>query len=110
MENRSKAQTFLGFAIKTGNFRIGLNAIQTLKKMSLVIICKTTAENSVKKAMQIAKKHHAKVLITQEKTLSELTHRENAKIMAITDVALSKAIIENNEQDFKISQEEKLNG
>ena len=40
------------------------------------------------------------MLITVNKTLGELTHRENAKVMAIADYALAKAIIDNSEKDF----------
>ena len=110
MQVKSKAETFLGFVLRTKNYRIGLNAIQTLKKINLVIICKTTAENSRKKALQIATKMHAKAIITEQKTLEELTHKENAKIMAIYDAPLAKAILENIGTEFKIAQEEKLNG
>ena len=40
------------------------------------------------------------MLVTVSKTLEELTHRENAKVMAVSDTALAKAIIVNSEKDF----------
>ena len=32
--------------------------------------------------------------------LEDITHRENAKVMAVADKALAKAILENIENDF----------
>ena len=40
------------------------------------------------------------MLVSVSKTLSELTHRENAKVMAIADQALAQAILDNSEKDF----------
>lgn len=100
MENRSKAETFLGFAIKTGRCRIGLNAVLTLKRAEVVIICKTTAENSKEKAKKLAGKFNCPCIVTVKKTLEELTHKENAKIMAIYDKKLTKALLNNLEEEF----------
>lgn len=100
MEKTNKVKTFIGFAMRTGKFRIGTNAAATLKKASLVIVCHTAAENTKKEADKLAKKFHAPVLETVTTTLSELTHRENAKIMAIADKNLSQAILENSNNDF----------
>ena len=47
-----------------------------------------------------AKKYKCPMLVTVSKTLEELTHRENAKVMAVSDTALAKAIIVNSEKDF----------
>jgi ribosomal protein L7Ae-like RNA K-turn-binding protein len=100
LENKSKAQTFVGFAIRAGKYRIGLNACQTLKHINLILICKTTAENTRKKALSLATKHRCQALITESFTLDEITHKSNAKVMAITDKALSKAILDNKENEF----------
>ncbi|MBR1968686.1 MAG: hypothetical protein IKJ14_03630 [Clostridia bacterium] len=100
MENKSKAETFVGFAIRAKKFRIGLNAVATLKKANLLIVCKTASENTVKDAGKLKRKFNCPMLITVEKTLEEITHRENAKVMAIADFALAKAILDNSEKDF----------
>ena len=100
MEKTNKVKTFIGFAMRTGKFRIGTNAAATLKKASLVIVCHTAAENTKKEADKLAAKHRCKIIETVIKTLSELTFRENAKVMAIADSALSKAILDNSEKDF----------
>ncbi len=110
MENKGKAETYIGFAIRAGKFRTGMNSVQTLKRANLVIICKTASENAVKEGVKTAKKLKAPVLITKTKTLEELTHRENAKIMAVTDLKLAEAIIRESENDFLTFDQEKIYG
>ena len=100
METKSKAETFIGFAIRTGNYRIGLNACATLKKASLMIVCGSASENSTKDAIKLAKKFGCPIISPTEKKLEEITHRENAKVMAIADKDLSKAILDNSQNDF----------
>ncbi len=100
MEKRSKGQTFLGFAMRTGKFRIGQNAVMTLKRINLLIVCKSISENSLKKAKKTAKDYKCKLLMTNLNTLDELTHKENAKVMAIYESKLSKEILMNLGEDF----------
>lgn len=100
MEIKSKAETFIGFAMRTGKYRIGLNAVATLKKASLMIVCKTASENTVKSAEKLAKKLSCPLIVHSNKTLEEITHRENAKVMAIIDKDLSKAILDNSKMGF----------
>jgi CO dehydrogenase/acetyl-CoA synthase epsilon subunit len=100
LENKSKAETFIGFAIRTGKFRIGTNAVQTLKRAYLMIVCSSASQNTKEQAEKIAKKFHCQLIETASATLEQLTHRENAKVMAIADKNLSVAILENMEKDF----------
>lgn len=100
MEIKSKAETFIGFAMRTGKFRIGLNACGTLKGASLMIVCSSASENTVKQAKKLARRFGCVLLSPKEKTLEQITHRENAKVMAIADKELSKAILDNSENDF----------
>lgn len=98
--NKSKAETFIGFVLRTGKFRIGLNAAATLKKAKLVIVCKTASDNTKKEADKLAKKLRCPIIEPTEKTLEDMTMRENAKVMAIEDKNLSDAILNNMEKDF----------
>lgn len=100
MDNKKKAETFIGFAIRAGKYRIGANACQTLKKATLVIVCQSASENTKKDADKLAKKFDCPILETKDITLEELTHRENAKVMAIAEKSLSTAILSNSEKDF----------
>lgn len=98
--DKTKAETFIGFAMRTGNFRIGANAAATLKRASLMIVCRTASENTKKDAEKLAKKFKCPLIEPVTKTLDDLTHRENAKVMAISDKKLSEAILNNLEKDF----------
>lgn len=100
MDKKSKVETFIGFAMRTGNFRIGTNAVATLKRAELVIVCNSASENTKKEADKLARKFRCPIIEPKVKTLEELTHRENAKVMAIADKSLSKAILSNSEEDF----------
>ena len=93
MEKKTKVETFLGFSIRAGKCRFGTNAIATLKKAYLIITCNTTSQNSLDKINKIAKKFGCIVLKTAKHTLSELTHKENAKVVAITDKTLANALL-----------------
>lgn len=100
MENKTKAQTFIGFAIRARKCKIGMNALQTLKTIDLMICCKTASDNTKKQAQKIAKKYGCPLLLTTQKTLEQMTFKDNAKVMAVSDKALSKAILDNLENDF----------
>ena len=100
MENKSKAATFIGFAIRKGSYKIGVNAIYTLKKANLLILCKSAGKDTTKQALKLSKRFNCKLLRTESELLSALTFRENAKLMAITDGTLSVAILNNSENEF----------
>ena len=110
METKSKADTFIGFAMRAGKYKIGAGAVGTLKKAHVIIVCETAAENSVKEALKLARRLHAKLFKTNGIKLEDITHRENAKIMALTDHALSKAFCENAENEFIEIEQENNNG
>lgn len=100
LESKTKAQTFIGFAIRSGNYKIGANACQTLKRAFLVIACETASDNTKKDAKKLARRFNCPTLITQGISLESITHRPNAKVMAIADEKLAKAIIENKSTEF----------
>ncbi len=100
LENKSKAQTFVGFAMRTGNYRIGANACATLKRAYLVIVCRSASDNTKKEAEKLSRKFGCPLLETAQLLLEEITHKENSKVMAIADKKLSQAIISNSEKDF----------
>ncbi|MBE7083086.1 MAG: hypothetical protein E7373_00605 [Clostridiales bacterium] len=100
MEIKTKAETFIGFAIRTGKFKIGTNAVATLKKAYLVIVCNSASENTKKEAEKLARKFGCPLIESKNKSLEQITHRENAKVMAISDKQLSDAVLSNSEEDF----------
>ena len=101
MENKSKAETFIGFAIRAGKFRSGTNTLATLKKAYLIIVCETAAENTKKLAEKYAEKYRCKAFCSTERTLSDISHKDGIKIAAITDYSLATAVADNASPDFK---------
>ena len=99
LENKSKAETYIGFAIRKGSYKIGVNAINTIKKAQLLIICSSAGEDTQNKSKKFARKWGCKILQIK-KPLKEVVFRENAKLMAITDKVLAEAILENINNEF----------
>lgn len=110
MEAKSKAQTYIGFAVRANKYRTGLNSVESLKKAELIIVCKTASENSKSQARKIAEKLCCNIFVTEKHTLSELVFKENVKIMAITDKNLSDAIKKNSEGELTIFNRENIYG
>ncbi len=100
MEQKTKAQTFIGFAVRARAVRVGVNAVATLKRASLIIVCGTAAENTVKDALKLARRFRCKIIKGANKPLAEYVHRENAKVVAVTDQKLADAILANTENEF----------
>ncbi|MBR5900246.1 MAG: hypothetical protein IKZ38_02490 [Clostridia bacterium] len=100
MTEKTKSATFIGFAVRSGNYRIGGNSLATIKGAYLIIVCKSASENTVKLAKKYSSKFHCPLLKTVTNTLEELTFKSNAKVMAILDRSLAKAITENAKEDF----------
>ena len=100
MENKTKAQTFVGFAIRARKCKIGVNAVGTLKRANLVIVCHTASDNTKAEADKLARKFNCPIIETVSAPLEDITHKENAKVMAIADKSLAKAVLSNLDKDF----------
>jgi hypothetical protein len=103
-------ETFIGFAIRSNNYRLGVNAIGTLKKAELLILCDTTSENGRKDAIKLAKKLRVKIVLSKTFKLEDLTGKEKCKLMAITDKPLATAIINHLDENFTEYRMEEYNG
>ena len=102
MQTKSKVETFIGFIIRAKKCKVGGNAINTLKKAHLIIVCKSASQNTLLLALKFGKRFRCAVLKTENKLLEEYTCISNGKIMAVTDFALAKAVTENMEKDLTI--------
>ncbi len=71
---------------------MGVNAVATLKKAELLILCHTASENTLNDAVSLSKKLNAKLFILNEIELEKVIFKENCKLIAITDKGLSDAI------------------
>lgn len=99
---KSKIESYVGFALRSGKYRCGVNAIGTLKKAKLLILCATASDNTRGDAVKLSKKFHCDVVVSNKITVEKLTGKENCKLLAITDVSLAKAIKDNLNGDFTL--------
>ena len=98
---RSKVLTYLGFAKKSGNLRSGVNAIGTLKRANLLILCHTASQNTEKDAKKLCVKLGCPMLKSML-SVEEITGKENCKLLAITDENLAKAMLDNLDDNFTL--------
>lgn len=98
---RSKVLTYVGFAIRSGNLRTGVNAISTLRRADLLVVCKTASSNTVKDAESLAKKFNCPLVLSGT-SVEEITGKENCKLMAVTDESLAGAIMNNLDDNFTV--------
>lgn len=100
-EVRDKIYTYIGFAIRSGKIRIGVNAIQTLKgNIPLLLLCNTASNNTVKDAQKLAKKFNSKIVLSKVDKLEDIFYKENCKVVAILDQSLATAILDNINEKF----------
>lgn len=97
---RSKIETYVGFALRAGKCRCGTNAVATLKRAYVLLLCASASENTAKEAAKLAKKLNCRAVLCKGMPLERLTHRENCKVAAITDRSLAGAILENLDEQF----------
>lgn len=107
---KTKAETYIGFVVRAGKFKVGCNTLATVKKAYLVILCRSAEENSKKLAIKYADKFRCKAFVTTNKNLSDYVHKDGIKIMCVTDKGLSEAIIDNAGKEFIEIEREKQNG
>ncbi len=103
MEKKTKVLTFIGFALRARGVKCGVNAVATIKNgCDLIILCKTASDNTFDDAVKLAKKLSAKLYISKTHLIEEIVNKPNCKLIAITNKELSKAIIDNIDEDFAL--------
>lgn len=101
MATREKIMSYIGFAIKKGSVRTGVNVAKTIKQpVPLMILCGSASDNTVDEVLALSKKFNAKVIRTKDITVEEIFNKENCKLAVITDYGLAKAIINNVNEHF----------
>lgn len=103
-EIKEKIISYIGFAIRARKVKLGVNAALTAKPHSikLIVLCHTASENTVKDAIGIAKKHHAKIVLSKASKVEDIVCKNNCKLIAVLDVGLAKAITDNLNENFVI--------
>ena len=98
---RSKTESYLGFARKAGKLTCGAEAAERMKKdVYLLLVCGTAAENTKKKAAKLQRRFQCPLLESAGKTLEEITGVANCKIAAVRDAGLAKAVLAADEELF----------
>ncbi len=103
--SQSKVETFIGFSIRSGKIIFGVDAAERKKKgVYLLVVSCDLSENSYKVALKLQERFQCALMKTRSIALSELVHRENCKLIALTDKSLSEAVLTSalGDNDFRI--------
>ena len=104
MEKRSKIESYVGFAMRAGKCRCGMNSVASLKGAHVLLLCATASANTAKEAAKLAGKFRCKLVLCKGAALETLTHREGCKVAAVTDRSLARAILEHLDEQFTEDQ------
>lgn len=100
----SKVLAYLGFARKSGAMRTGVNAISTLKRANLMVVCSTASLNTVKDAEKLAHRFGCPLVISRI-PVEEIAGKENCKLLCVTDGNLANAVLDNLDDNFTLKSE-----
>ena len=100
---RSKAETYLGFCIKSGKLTCGFNAVALQKKnVFLLVLYSGASENARDEALKLKRKFHCELMVVHNRTLEDITGKPNVKLAAVRDRNLANAILSSEDENFKI--------
>lgn len=100
---KSKAESYIGFCIKSGKLTCGFNAVSVQKKgVYLLILCASASENARAEAIKLKNKFNCEIIIVRGKTLEEVTGKPNVKLAAVRDTGLANAILSSADENFEI--------
>ena len=90
---KSKAESYIGFAIKAGKAVLGYNAIVVTKaKKHLLICCNTASDNAIDKIIKLAHKERCPLAMLYKGSLEQITGKKNCKVIAICDENFATAL------------------
>lgn len=88
---RSKAETYLGFAKRAGKLTLGVNAAQAVKKDVFLLVADSgVAKNSRKEIVKLQKKFSCPLVSADD--LETLVGKANCKLAAVRDQSLASAL------------------
>ena len=100
---KDKIETYIGFCIKGRKAVIGINALETYKKkLYCIFVCNTLTENSTNQVKKINGKFNVPIIKVCGKTLEKVSFLQGCKVLALTDIELSKAVMENLNENYEI--------
>lgn len=99
---KDKIDTLLGFAVKAGKLIYGADNLDTIRKrIFLIIMCASTADNTREKVIQSALKRKVPLVIAL-KPLQDILYKQNCKIAALQDEQMANAIMNNLNDNFQL--------
>ena len=100
---QDKIISYIGFAVKARKVKTGVNAVDTVKKgVYLLVLCASAALNTQKEALSFSKRFNCKIVVSKTYLLEDVVHKENCKLIAITDRQFANAILNNLNEHFVI--------
>lgn len=104
MQN-NKFEAYIGFGIKSGNVVFGSDKIiESRKKIPLVIFDETANVKVVNKLISLSD-YKKFALVKSTILLSQLTKRDNVKVIGMIDRNLASAILKNCNEEIVILKE-----
>jgi len=101
LQGKSKAITFIGFAVRAGKIKCGVNALLlTKERIKVLILCSTAGDNTSKESIKLSKRFNCPLLICKDITLENIINKENCKLAGIYDNNLAKAVLDNIDGNF----------
>jgi len=101
LEVKSKAITFIGFAVRSRKIKCGVNAlILTKERIKVLILCSTAGEGTTKEAIKLSQKFSCPLIISKGIKLEDIVYKDNCKLAGIFDINLAKAVLDNLDDNF----------
>lgn len=102
MENKSKAESYIGFCLRARKITLGSGAVDCLKRgVCLIIVCSTGSQNCFSLAQKFARRHSCPLMVCHC-GLGRAVNKPGCKIAAVTDFQLAKAIVGAADENFEL--------
>lgn len=89
-----KVATLIGFAVKANKLIYGLEELEKGKrKRYLIVCCHSLGAKSRETAEYIARRDGVPIVVTENKLLEDIVHKNNCKIIGIANKQMSEAIM-----------------
>ncbi|MCL1901166.1 MAG: hypothetical protein FWG51_02075 [Firmicutes bacterium] len=100
---KDKIETYIGFCVKSRKTVTGINALEAYKKkLYCILVCNTLSENSLNLVKKINGKFNVPIIKVCAKSLEQISFIQGCKVLALTDLKLSSAVIENLNENYEI--------
>lgn len=106
---RSKVETMIMFAQKSGEILYGYDKIKVAKKVEIVLADKTMSEKSLKEIKFLCQKNNIKLILCEE-ALEQKVNKKNCKLIGITNRNLADGILNNLSESYELVGGTEING